>query len=315
MRSLVLAAMVSMIATGAVAGAPALMSQKLGPHTYYVQGEAGAASAENRGFNSNAGYVVTSEGVVVFDALGTPELGRQLLTEIRRHTAAPIKRLILSHYHADHVYGATAFRAAGAEIWAYRDGQQYLHSDLARARLAERKKSLAAWIKPDFQIPEPDRWLEGDTSFALGGIQFELRHVGPAHTPEDLALLVLPDGVFYVGDLVYEGRIPFLGGADSGIWLAALDRLDDSRARILIPGHGPASPNAAAALRLTREYLTDVRRQMRSAVSALLPFDEAFAAADWTAWSSLPAFSAAHRGNAYAIYLEMERESLASPAD
>ena len=184
---------------------------------------------------------------------------------------------------------------------------------LARTRAAQRKQALAQWIAPDFVLVEPDHWVDGDFRFTLGEASFDIRHAGPAHSPEDLSMLVLPDGVLFTGDLVFAGRIPFLGDADSGIWLAALDRLDDPRARIIVPGHGAASTDAHGALRLTRDYLRDLRVQMRQAVADLLPFDEAYARADWNAWSGLAAFADGHRANAYSVYLEMERESLAPP--
>src|SRR5690606_34553940 len=84
---------------------------------YYVRGRAGMVSKENEGFNSNAGFVVTDDGVVVFDALGTPALGAALLGVIRGVTDQPVRRVIVSHYHSDHFYGVQAFKAAGAEIW------------------------------------------------------------------------------------------------------------------------------------------------------------------------------------------------------
>ncbi|MEW6591118.1 MAG: MBL fold metallo-hydrolase, partial [Pseudomonadota bacterium] len=71
---------------------------KLGTHTYFVQGEAGAASSANQGFMSNAGFVVTRDGVVVFDALASPPLAQKLLGEIRKVTTQPIRRVIVSHY-------------------------------------------------------------------------------------------------------------------------------------------------------------------------------------------------------------------------
>ncbi|MFA5940337.1 MAG: MBL fold metallo-hydrolase [Sinimarinibacterium sp.] len=290
-----------------------LHSRQIGPNTWYVEGAAGSATTANRGFNSNAGFVVTTDGVVVFDALGTPELGAELVAEIRTLTRAPIRRVILSHYHADHAYGLAALRAAGAEVWAHPGAEVYLDSELARTRLAQRKDTLAQWIAPDFQLVEPDHWVGGDFAFTLGGVSFDLRHAGPAHTPEDLSMLVLPDGVLFTGDLVFAGRIPFLGDADSGLWLTALDRLDDPRARYVVPGHGAASADAHGALRLTRDYLKDLRVQMRQAVSDLMPFDEAYARADWNAWTGLAAFAEGHRANAYSVYLEMERESLAQP--
>ncbi len=91
--------------------------QQVSEHAYYVQGEAGMAT-ENEGFISNAGFVVTNEGVVLFDALGTPSLAWTLLQKIREITDKPITHMIVSHYHADHIYGLQVFKEAGAKIIA-----------------------------------------------------------------------------------------------------------------------------------------------------------------------------------------------------
>jgi glyoxylase-like metal-dependent hydrolase (beta-lactamase superfamily II) len=283
---------------------------RLAAHTWYVEGDTGPVSLENQGFNANAGFVVTPEGVVVFDALGTPALGEALLAAIRRVTALPVQRVILSHFHADHVYGAQVFQDAGAEIWAHAAAKPYLASDAPAARLAERRRSLAPWIDEAARVVTPDVWIEGDTQFRLGGITFRLIHAGPAHTPEDLVMLVEADGVVFAGDLMFAGRIPFVGDADSRQWLAAIGRLEGMRPSVLVGGHGSASRDAGADLRLTREYLLALREAMGNAARNMIPFDEAYAATDWSRFSSLPAFEAANRRNAYNTYLLMERELL-----
>jgi glyoxylase-like metal-dependent hydrolase (beta-lactamase superfamily II) len=104
------------LATNALALEPIRVSDSV----WFIRGEAGVPSAANRGHTSNAGFVVTRDGVVVFDALGTPVLGSELVEAIRRVTPAPIRRVIVSHYHADHFYGLPALKDAGAEIWAHR---------------------------------------------------------------------------------------------------------------------------------------------------------------------------------------------------
>ena len=122
---------------------------KVGAHTYYIKGMSGAASEENQGFMSNAGFVVTSEGVVVFDTLGTPVLAKNMIAAIAKITKQPIKRVIISHFHADHIYGMQVFKALGAEIWAHTDGQIYLASELAQQRLRQVEKcgSRSDWIR------------------------------------------------------------------------------------------------------------------------------------------------------------------------
>jgi glyoxylase-like metal-dependent hydrolase (beta-lactamase superfamily II) len=285
---------------------------KLAPHSYYVPGLAGAASAGNQGFMSNAGFVVTLEGVVVIDSLGTPSLAEAMLKQIRKVTRAPIRYAIVSHYHADHYYGLQVFKDAGAEIWAHEAAQGVIGSEPAEMRYEQRKTVLTPWISDKLQrFPEPDRWIAGDTDFELGGVHFQLRHVGPAHSPEDLALFVKEDGILYAGDIVFKGRVPFVGDADSKAWLAAIDKLIEFKPGVLVPGHGVASKTPLQDLTLTRDYLRYLRAEMGKAVADLTPFDEAYEHTDWSKYARLPAFREANRRNAYNTYLLMEKESLA----
>ncbi|HWS76459.1 MAG TPA: MBL fold metallo-hydrolase, partial [Quisquiliibacterium sp.] len=284
--------------------------KRLGERAWFVQGDAGPVSRENEGFNSNAGFVVTDEGVVVFDALGSPALGAELLAQIRRITPLPVRRVIVSHYHADHVYGLQPFRDAGAEIWAHRKVREYLATEAPAARLEERRQSLAPWVDARTSVVPPDRYLDGDTGFRLGGLGFRVLAVAPAHTAEDLMLLVEEEGVLFAGDLMFAGRVPFVGDADSRSWLDSVRRLVEMKPRVLVGGHGPASTDAARDLALTRDYLAYLRDSMGRAVEQMLGFDEAYAATDWSRYRDLPAFEAANRRNAYNTYLRMEQEAL-----
>lgn len=287
-------------------------AEQLAPHSYYVPGLPGAASLANEGFMSNAGFVVTREGVVVFDTLGSPSLAWAMLQRIREITPAPIKRVIISHQHADHYYGMQVFKDAGSEIWAHEAGRHTVGSEDWRLRLEQRKDLLGTWINDDTQrFPTPDRWLSGDTDFELGGLHFRIRHVGPAHSPEDLVMFVEEDGVLFTGDLVFKGRVPFIGEADSGKWLRTLDTLIAFQPKLLVPGHGGASDDPIGDLTLTRDYLHHVRQEMGRAVADLVPFDEAYARSDWSRYENMPAFREAHRRNAYNTYILMEKEALA----
>jgi glyoxylase-like metal-dependent hydrolase (beta-lactamase superfamily II) len=277
---------------------------------YYVRGHAGMVSRENEGFNSNAGFVVTDDGVVVFDALGTPALGAALLAAIRAITDQPVRRVIVSHYHADHFYGVQAFKAAGAEIWAHERVRDYLATDAPAARLEERRQSLRPWVNETTRVIPPDRYLSGSTRFSLGGIDFTVLPAGPAHTSEDIMLLVEQESVLFAGDVMFAGRVPFVGDADSRAWLAALDHLAAIAPRRVIVGHGPHSDDASADIDLTRRYLRYLREKMGAAVEELETFDEVYERTDWSPFAHLPAFEAANRGNAYNTYLLMQREAL-----
>ncbi len=285
---------------------------QVGPHSYYVEGLLEEASQANEGFIANAGFVITTDGVVVFDTLGSPALGDQVIAEIRKRTEQPIRRVILSHYHADHFYGIPAFRHVGAEIWADTHTHAYLNSAAAAERLTQREKIIKPWLGPDFKLPLPDRWLDQPEDFVMGGVHFSLRRLGPAHSPEDLTMLVEPDGVLYSGDIVYAGRVPFVGAdSDTRHWLVAIDDLLAIPARVMVPGHGLASRHPQADARMTREYLELLRQQMGAAVQNFVTFDEAYRKVDWRRFRAEPTFGVANRRNAYNVYLQMEQETLA----
>lgn len=281
-------------------------------HSYYVQGQAGMVSSANEGFNSNAGFVVTNDGVVVFDALGTPALGKRLAELIAQTTSQPIRRVIVSHYHSDHFYGLQALKRPGVDVWAHELVRDYLATDAPAARLAERRQSLFPWVNEKTRIVVPDRYLGADTVFKMGGLTFHIMHAGPAHTPEDLMMMVEEDGVLFVGDLMFTGRIPFVADADVSSWIKAIDRVLTFKPRIVVGGHGPESTNAVADLALTRDYLVYLREQMSAAFEDGLDFDAAYRRIDWSRFAALPAFDAANRRNAYQTYLNVEQEALSA---
>jgi glyoxylase-like metal-dependent hydrolase (beta-lactamase superfamily II) len=115
--------------------------------------------------------------------------------------------------------------------------------------------------------------------------------------------------VLYAGDLVFRGRVPFVGQADSAHWIEALDAVLRFDAQVIVPGHGPPSSQARADLQLTREYLAYLRQTMGEAARNMDPFEEAYARTDWSRFEALPLFGVANRMNAYNTYLLMERST------
>jgi glyoxylase-like metal-dependent hydrolase (beta-lactamase superfamily II) len=308
------AAIVALALAGASASLAAadivLTPRRISEHAWFFQGATGVASAANRGFMSNAGFVVTNDGVIVFDALGTPALGRAMVAAIATVTRAPIRRVIVSHYHADHIYGLQALKAAGAEIWAHRKAEIYLASDVAQSRLAQRRAELYPWVDETTRLVPPDVWIDGDTDFRFGGLTFRIIYSGGAHSPEDIMMYVVEDRVLFAGDLLFAGRVPFVGNADSRGWLAAMGKMIAVNALVVLPGHGPPSTDVARDLATTRDYLAYLREQMGRGVKDFVPFDEVYARTDWSRFSTLPAFAEANRINAYGTYLQMEQEEL-----
>lgn len=288
---------------------PFMQAKSVTAQVYYVQGLSEVGSSANQNFISNASFVVTPAGVVVIDALGSPELGRRLMAEIRKVTSKPIHTVVLTHYHADHIYGLQVFKEAGAHIVAHTAAREYLNSDTARLRLEASRQDLWPWVDENTRLVPADEWLTGPKVFTVGGVRFEVQPVGPSHTAEDLVVYMPQQKVLFAGDLVFRNRIPFVGQADSRHWIEALESLLKFDARWVVPGHGPISTEAKADMTLTRDYLIYLRDTMGRAARDMEPFESAYANTDWRKFENMPLFKSANRMNAYNTYLLMEHEA------
>lgn len=281
---------------------------QVAPHTYFVQGYPEMGSSANQNFISNAGFVVTPAGVVVVDALGSPILAQKLISEIRKITPQKITAVIVSHYHADHVYGLQEFKKIGAKIYAQSEGRNYLSSETAKQRLIASRVDFSPWVNANTKLISADVWIDQKTQLTVGGVDFFINRVGPAHAPEDLMVYVPSEKVLFAGDLVFRGRIPFVGNADSKGWLAALDEIEKLNPNIVIPGHGNYSVKPVEDIAFTRDYLKYLRESMSKAAINLDPFEDAYKQADWSEYEGMPLFRAANRMNAYNVYLSIQAE-------
>ena len=294
---------------------PLKIDQVPGKPIWYSTGNPGIPGKDNEGNTSNAGFVVTSGGVVVFDALGTPSLGWALLQQIRKVTDRAIRYAVLSHYHADHIYGLQAFRdhsdatiVAQERAGEYRDNEETA-DEKAGLRLDQRRAALSPWVDGNTRVVPPDITFKERMTISLGDRRLTLLYAGPAHSSSDIMMMVEPDGVLFAGDIVQNSRIPFMNSDDVSTtqWLHALDEVAQLDPKFIIPGHGRTSTEARQAIAFTRDYIQYVRSTMAAAVQNWTDFDVAYDQADWSKYKDMPAFASNNRGNAYRIYLELEQ--------
>jgi len=281
-------------------------AQKLTGDAYYIPGMSGSAT-EYEGFISNAGFVVTNEGVVVFDTLGTPSLAHAMLGEIRKITDQPIKIVVMSHYHADHLYGLQVFKDEGAQVWAPKGTWDYLDSETAENLLESRRTALFPWVTDDTYLVKPDRIIDQDIKFSLGGHEFMINYFGKVHSDGDMSLLSVMDQTLYSGDIIFEGRLPFVGDANIIDWVKTLERMQHTQVDYFVPGHGSASNQPQQTMDLTYRYLKFLLDKLSKAVEDMEQFEETYEAIDWSEFENETAFDIANRMNAYAVYLFLER--------
>ncbi len=329
MRRLLAAAVPALLAAPVFAQAPQpypplvtplVIQQVPGAPISYTLGSPGIPEQRNQGNTSNAGFVVTTDGVVVFDALGTPSLGWNLLEAIGKITTLPIRYNVVSHYHADHIYGLQAFKDHSASVIVaqqrateYREDDQ-TSGERADQRLDQRREALSPWVDAQTRVVPPDITFASRMTIALGGRRFVLIYAGPAHSASDSMMLVEPDGVLFAGDVVQNSRIPFMNAddVDTANWLKSLAEVEKLAPKFIIPGHGQPSASVKEAIAFTRDYIAYVRDTMGKAVADWIDFDAAYDHTDWSKYRGFPAFDANNRGNAYRIYLDMEQSQFKS---
>jgi glyoxylase-like metal-dependent hydrolase (beta-lactamase superfamily II) len=301
---------------------PLAIRQVPGSAVYYSIGSPGVPGKENQGNTSNAGFVVTGDGVVVFDALGTPSLGWALLAAIRKVTDKPVRYVVLSHYHADHIYGLQAFRdhtqaviVAQDRAREYKEQDEEIADERAGARLAQRRDALAPWVNDKTRVVPPDITFNDRLTLTLGGKTFRMIYAGPAHSASDMMMMVEPDGALFAGDIVQNGRVPFMNSddVDTKQWLKGLQEVGRLEPQFIIPGHGQPSTAAKEAIAFTHDYIEYVRGAMQKAVDNWTDFDVAYKDTDWSKYKGMPAFGANNRGNAYRIFLELEAGQFGKP--
>lgn len=297
---------------------PLRIEQVPGTPIYYSIGSPGIPGKDNEGNTSNAGFVITDEGVIVFDALGTPSLGWALLQRIRQITDKPVRYVVVSHYHADHIYGLQAFKDhSGAAIVAQERSTEYKENDdsadeKAAQRLAQRREALAPWVNPQTRVVPADIVFSERLTLKLGERRFVLLYAGAAHSSNDVMMMVEPDGVLFAGDVVQNSRIPFMNADDvsTANWFRRLNDIEKLNPKFIIPGHGGGSNAAKDAIAFTLRYIDYVRSAMQRAADSWTDFETAYQQVDWSEYRQLPGFSNNNKGNAYRVFLELEQSQL-----
>jgi cyclase len=233
-----------------------------------AKGEAGA----------NAGFVIGDDGVLVIDTFENEAAAKQFLAEIRKLTKLPVKFVVNTHYHLDHVAGNAVFEQAGAVVMAQRNVSHWIHT--------ENLKFFGNNIKPEQKamvegLAAPKVLYDTDLDVLLGSREI-LVHVFPGHTGGDSVVMIPDAKVVFCGDLFWRKTLPNLIDASTEKWMETLEDLQTpapSAAVVYVPGHG--DPGDFHDVEAFRGYLSElrglVRKQMKEGktgdvlIDAVLP--------------------------------------------
>ena len=245
---------------------------EIAPGIYIHAGVAEEASAGNDDAIANIGFIIGDAGVMVVDPGGSAVEGEKLREAIHAVTDRPIRYVVLTHVHPDHIFGAAAFRADHAEFIGHarlpgalaQRGEYYiktLHRALGDAAAGS-------------EIVTPTHLVAAREAVDLGDREVEIRAHGPAHTDNDLTLFDRRTATLWLSDLLFVERIPAIDGSVVG-WIEELEEMTHVVAQRAVPGHGPPVVAWPAAAEPELRYLRAVRDGTRLAIRENIDIAEA----------------------------------------
>ncbi|MFC7461614.1 MBL fold metallo-hydrolase [Hydrogenophaga defluvii] len=254
--------------------------EQLSPHCW-------AYTAEG---DPNSGVIIGDQYIMVADTTATPAMAQDLIARIRQVSDKPIKYVLLTHYHAVRVLGASAYLAEGAtEVIASRGthdliverGAQDMLSEMERfPRLFRGADSVPGLTWPTLVVGDGTPGRQGSLTVDLGGVQVEIWHPGPGHTRGDTIAWVAAEKVLFSGDLVeYEAGV-YTGDAQLEEWPATLEALRALQAEAIVPGRGEAmkgNANVNKALDYTQRWVTTLFQAGKEAAAAGMDLKAAMA--------------------------------------
>ena len=284
----------------------ALPVREIAPGVFVHQGRYEIFTPRNSGDTSNAGFVIGRDGVAVIDTGGSPRVGAGLLAAIRERTKLPIRYVINTHMHPDHVFGNTAFTGENPQFVG--------HAKLPRALAARADRYLAInreLLGEAFEgtrILPPQTLVKDRLELDLGDRKLRVEAHPTAHTDNDLTVFDEKTGTLFLGDLLFARHVPALDGSIRG-WLALLDdlatRTDIKRA---VPGHGPEQMPWPAAIAAEKRYLTKIADEVRAMIKDGRTLAEAAKTAGLSEKDAWLLFKEYHARNVSAAFAELEWE-------
>jgi quinoprotein relay system zinc metallohydrolase 2 len=286
--------------------ATGLDAAEIAPGVFVHQGRYELQSAENLGDMANASFVVGDDAVAVIDTLGSAVKGRALRDVVRAVTDKPIKYVINTHMHPDHVFGNAAFKDDRPAFVANHKLARGL-SARAERYLAMSRQLMGPEAVEGIEVVLPTMPVDGTLKLDLGGRTLTCETERTAHTDNDLTVTDSLTDTLFMGDLLFSVHVPTLDGSIRG-WLALIDDFEKRKAARVVPGHGPHAMQLPAAMEPERRYLASLSTDIRNVLKQDGTLEEALKTAGLEERDDWRLFDAYHARNVSAAFAELEWE-------
>jgi quinoprotein relay system zinc metallohydrolase 2 len=279
--------------------------QEVAPGVFVHQGEVGLFRPDNKGDVSNCGFIVGKDAVAVVDTGGSAIFGEQLREEIKARTKRPIKYVINTHMHPDHVFGNAPFETAGTKFVAHHKMARGL-SARAERYLTINKVTLGDAFTGT-RIVLPTDTVKGEQTLDLGGRTLTLTANPTAHTDNDLMIRDSTTDTLFLGDLLFVDHCPALDGSILG-WMALIKKQMNIPAARVVAGHGPASLPWPDAIEPLNRYLTVISEEIRIQIAKGYDIRHAVQTVGQQEKDAWELFEEYHARNVSAAFAELEWE-------
>ena len=263
-------------------------------------------SPGNAGDISNVGFVIGKDGIAVIDTGGSPVVGKVAYETIRRISDRPIRYVINTHMHPDHVFGNVAFEGDNVTFVGHHKLPRALAARQERY-LAINKVNLGDAAFEGTKIIMPNVTVTGRLELDLGDRKLALETQKTAHTDNDMTVRDLATDTLFMGDLLFVDRIPSIDGSIRG-WLGVIDELSRVPAARVVPGHGPASVSWPDAAKPLAHYLSRIVEDVRAEIKQGRTMTNAMAEAAISEKAGWLLADAYHARNVSAAFAELEWE-------
>ncbi len=290
----------------AAAQAYSLTPQQIAPGVYMFEGVTEHFTRDNMGDIANTGFIVTEDGVLVFDTGPSRNYGQSMRLAIGMVTDKSVKAVYISHHHPDHFLGNQAF--ADVPIYALEHTIETIRRD--GDAVTDNLYRLVGTPMSGTEPLEPSALVTLGRE-SIGGRDIELiaagGHGGAGHA--DLMLLDHGSGVLFAGDLVFHDRTPTTPNAHLAEWHDALNQIEQLDFRVLVPGHGP-SARSADPVQQTRDYLLWLEDHLQQAAARGLDAAEVLYLELPERFQHMGVLEQEYRRSVAHLYPEIERATL-----